>query len=169
MAEMSQASEASSQANVSDKPVYEAGIHIIPTVAEADLGPVLEKIRGALSMGETEIIREEFPARRTLAYTIERAAAGKREKFTESYFGFIKFATDRENIPTVTAALRAMHEIMRFLVIETVREEAVVPRRAVFSSDRLEGETIKKPAAAPEAGGEISEEELNKSIDALVS
>lgn len=169
MAEMSQAPEASSQANVSDKPVYEVGFHIIPTVAEADLGSVLEKIRAALSKGETEIIREEFPAKRTLAYTIERAAAGKREKFTESYFGFIKFATDREYVSALAAALRAMNEVVRFLIIETVREDAVVPRRAVFSSDRLEGETIKKPTAAPEAGGEISEEELNKSIDALVS
>ena len=66
-------------------------------------------------------------------------------------------------------ALRGMSEVLRFLVIETVREDVVAPRRAVFSSDRLEGEPIKKPTAAPEAVREISEEELNKSIDALVN
>ncbi len=51
-----------------------------------------------------------------------------------------------------------------------MREDATVaPRRAVFTSDRLEGETIKKPAAAPEEKTAVSEEELDKSIDALVS
>lgn len=171
MAEMSQAVEASTQANEAQAiPVYEVGFHIVPTVVEADLGAVLEKIRGALAKSDAEIIKEEFPAKKTLAYTIERrATAGKREKFTESYFGFIKFAIERGAITEFAAALRGMNEVLRFLIIETVREETVVPRRAVFSSDRLEGETIKKPTAAPEATGEVSEEELNKSIDALVS
>jgi ribosomal protein S6 len=169
MAEMSQAAEASSQANASQKPVYEIGFHVLPTVAESEVGSVVEKIRAALSKSDAEIIKEEFPVKRQLAYTVERAVAGKREKYNESYFGFIKFATDREQIGAFTAAIKAMSEVLRFLIIQTVREEVVAPRRAVFSSDRLEGETIKKPTAQPEVSGEISEEELNKSIDALVN
>ncbi|MDO8548367.1 MAG: 30S ribosomal protein S6 [bacterium] len=171
MAEMSHAegnSEASSQASEgSERSVYEVGFHIVPTVAEAEIGSVLEKLRAALAKGDAEIIKEEFPAKKTLAYMIERSLTGKREKYTESYFGFIKFAMDKAKVAEFTATLRATSEILRFLVIETVREEAVVPRRAVFSSDRLEGETIKKPTTVPEASREISEEELNKSIDAL--
>lgn len=162
--------EGSSQANEAQaKPVYEVGFHIVPTVAESEIGSVLEKIRALLAKGDAEIIKEEFPAKKTLAYTVERSTTGKREKYTESYFGFIKFAMEREAVPAFTSALRALSEILRFLLIETVREEVVAPRRAVFSSNRLEGETIKKPAVAPEATGEISEEELNKSIDALVN
>jgi ribosomal protein S6 len=158
------------QANeASEKPVYEVGFHIVPTVAESELGTVLEKIRALLAKGDAEIIKEEFPAKKTLAYVVERSVAGKREKYAESYFGFIKFAIGKDAVGAFTAALRGTSEVLRFLVIETVREDAVAPRRAVFSSDRLEGETIKKPVATPEISGEVSEEELNKSIDALVS
>jgi len=170
MAETSQAAEASSHANQADeRPVYEVGFHVVPTVAETEVGGVVDKVRAALTKGNAEIIKEEFPVKKTLAYVVERSTTGKREKYAESYFGFIKFAMDKDAIGEFTATLRATNEVLRFLIINTVREEAVAPRRAVFSSDRLEGETIKKPTAAPEAAGEVSDEELNKSIDALVS
>jgi hypothetical protein len=55
------------------------------------------------------------------------------------------------------------------LLVETVREDVAPTRRAVFTSDRLEGETLKKPVAEAEKPAEVSEEELDKSIDALVA
>jgi ribosomal protein S6 len=159
--------EASSQAEVSKQPVYEVGFHIVPTVAEAEVGDVVEKIRALL--GSAEIIKEEYPHKLTLAYTIERSNSGKREKYNEAYFGWIKFATDRGNLPAFQQSLTTMREVLRFLIVETVREDAVKPRRAIFTSDRLEGETIQKPVAAPERAGEVSDEELDKSLEALVN
>ncbi len=167
MAETSQVSpEISSQANADGRPVYEVGFHLLPSIPEEGLGAVVEKIRTLL--GKAEIIAEGFPAKMTLAYTIERAHTGKRDKFTQSYFGWIKFVVeDRSNTQALQESLRTMPEVLRFLVIETTREDAKeAPRRAVFSSDRLEGETIKKPVAA-EKGGEVSQAELDKSIEAL--
>lgn len=171
MAEMSQeAAASSSQANNSDsRPVYEAGFHVVPTVEEGNVGGVLELIRAELQKGGAEIIAEQFPQKITLAYTIERAVAGKREKYNSAYFGSIKFATEREHIPALEKLLRTTPVILRHLLVETVREEAAAPRRAVFASNRLEGETIKKPTSTPETPKEVSEEELQKSIDALVS
>lgn len=169
MAEMSQTEgnpEVSSQANADPRPVYEVSFHVVPAVAEAQIGGVVEKIRAELAKGNAETITEGTPQKMSLAYTIERAEAGKREKFTESYFGFIKFATERENIPQLGEWLRNNKEILRYLIIETVREEAPV-RRAIFTSDRLAGETISKPTAAPEKIAEVSEEELEKGIEAL--
>lgn len=152
-------------------PVYEIGFHVVPTVAEDGVAAVVEKIRAAL--GSAEIIAEHFPQKMLLTYQVERSVQGKREKYTEAYFGFIKFAlaeaAERSAIPTLQAALTALPEVLRFLIIETVREDAPNPRRAVFTSSRLEGETIKKPEAAPERAAEVSEEELDKSIDALVN
>ena len=181
MVDMSQAAEASSQATSSPSaapvknttPVYEVSFHIVPTVGEDGVPAVLERVRtllGDLSDGKAgaEIISQTFPTKMTLAYRVERAQAGAREKYTESYFGFIKFATNRENIATIEQGLRALHEVLRYLLIETVREDITqAPRRAVFSSDRLEGKTIEKPAHAPEKAAEVSEAELDKSIEAL--
>ena len=60
--------------------------------------------------------------------------------------------------------------MLRSLIIETVREDIVPPKaRAVFTSDRLEGETIKAPKAPKEVPAEVSEAELDKSIDALTT
>lgn len=168
--------EGLSQATADSRHVYEVGFHLVPTVGEDGVAAVVEKIRKLL--GDAEIIAEHFPQKMTLAYTIERATQGpsttlgasKREKYSESYFGSIKFATEREALPALAEALRAMKEVLRFLLIETVREEAPAPaRRAVFTSSRLEGEVLQKPVAREEKGGEVSEEELDKSIEALVS
>lgn len=169
MAEMSQTVEVSSQANMSQsQPVYEVGFHIVPTVGDEGVAGVVDQIRSAL--GTAEIISDSFPQKMRFAYTIERSTAGKREKYDDAYFGFIKFATDREAIPAFEQALRANRNVLRSLLIETVREEiAIAPRRAVFASDRLEGETIQKPVAVEEKAVEVSQEELDKSIDALVS
>jgi ribosomal protein S6 len=167
MTQKSQAPEVLSQANKSETPVYEVGFHIVPTVQEDGVAAVVEKVRAILD--GAEIISEQFPARMTLAYTVERSVQGKREKYQDAYFGFMKFALEREAMPAFQVALRAMPEVLRFLVIETVREDAPAPRRVVFTSRQLEGETIKKPEVVAEKSSEVSEEELNKSIDALVS
>lgn len=175
MAETAQAPEASTQApNLSPQgnknPVYEVGFHLIPTIGEEGIGAAVEAIRKAL--GDVEIIKESFPNKVSLSYTVERATAGKREKYTQSYFGWIKFALTaemgREVIPTLQTALGAMQHVLRFIVIETVREDISVARqRTVFVSDRLEGKTLEKPTAAKETPTEVSEEELDKSIEAL--
>lgn len=172
MAEMSQTeaeSQVSSQAKPKDtRPVYEVGFHVVSTVEEAQVGGVVEKIRTELAKSNAEIIGEQFPAKMTLAYVIERAHSGKREKYAEAYFGWIKFATEPAAIAPLAELLQNTQEILRHLIVETVREDASV-RRAVYTSDRLEGETIKKPTAAPEKKADVSEEELEKSIEALVS
>lgn len=172
MAEVSHPAEAeSSQARIStdERPVYEVGFHVVPTVGDEGVMAVVEKVRALL--GGAEIISEQVPQKMTLAYIIERSNVGKREKYSEAYFGFIKFALDREAIPAFEDGLRADRDVLRFLLIETVREDiTAAPRRAVFASDRLEGETIKKPTApTEEKGPDVSEEELDKSLDALVA
>ena len=90
-------------------------------------------------------------------------------KIQKEHIGQIKFAFEKSNTAGLEATLRGMKDILRFLLVETVREDSATPRRAIFTSDRLEGETIKKPESAPEKAAEVSEEELDKSIEALVN
>ena len=161
---LTQANTASSDATY---PIYEIGYHLIPTLTEEGVVAAVEALRRTL--GDAEILKDEAPVKIPLAYIVERRGQGKREKYAEAYFGFIKFTTAKENIPAIEQYLRATHEVLRHLLIETVREDATTARRAIFTSDRLEGETIKKPLAEAEKAVEVSEEELDKSIDALVA
>ena len=166
MDETAQAPAASTQAPAKDTPVYELGFHVVPTVGDDGVSAVVESIRKLL--GDAEIISEGFPQKMQLAYQVERSTQGKREKYNESYFGWIKFATERETIPALEKWLKDAPSVLRSLIIQTVREDiAAAPRRAVFSSDRLEGKTLEKPLGTPEKAGEVSQEELDKSIEAL--
>jgi ribosomal protein S6 len=175
MAEISQATgeaQASSQANApkDSRPIYEIGFHVVPTVTEAQLSDAMADLRAHIAKAGGEVVSGGEPTKMTLSYVIERAVAGKREKYTESYFGWVKFVVEeRAGIPELESYLQHNRAVLRYLFIETVREEAAAPRRAVFASNRLEGETIKKPSSAPEVStGPVSEEDLDKSIEALV-
>jgi len=164
-----QATDASTEAEVQAPQIYEVGFHLVPTIAEDGVGAAVEKIRKLIGE-DAELISEGYPQKMQLAYQVERAAQGKREKYNESWFGWIKFAQAKEKIPALEQALNASREVLRSLIIETVREDIVPPKaRAVFTSDRLEGETIKKPTGPAEVAAPVSEAELDKSIDALVS
>jgi ribosomal protein S6 len=163
-----QATDASSEADVTSQPVvYEVGFHLVPTIAEDGVGAAVEKVRKLIG-DDAELISEGYPQKMSLAYVVERATQGKREKYIEAWFGWIKFAQMRNKIPQLEAALNDSRDVLRSLIIETVREDIAPPKaRAVFTSDRLEGETIKKPAAPQEVATPVSEAELDKSIDAL--
>jgi ribosomal protein S6 len=176
MAEMSHTdaqAEVSSQANAKNDEVavYEAAFHLVSSLTEDEVAKVVERIREELSQAKAETIAEGFPQKMTLAYTIERpVSGGRRERHSASYFGWIKFEAAPEAAEALHATLRSMREVLRYLLITTIREDiSAIPRRALFSSDRLEGKTIQKPTTTPEKKGEVSEEELNKSIEALVN
>jgi ribosomal protein S6 len=165
-----QATEAAPAADAARAPIiYEVGFHLVPTIAEDGVGAAVEKVRKLIG-DDAEFISEGYPQKMQLAYQVERATQGKREKYNEAWFGWIKFAQVPGKIPALEAALVATNEVLRSLIIETVREDIVPPKaRAVFASDRLEGETIKKPAAPQEKPAEVSQAELDKSIDALTT
>src|SRR5258707_1167732 len=97
---LTQTNTAGSSAN--KQPVYEVGLHVLPTLSEADRAGGVDKIRALF--GDAEIIKEKSPHKLTLAYTVERATSGKRKKYNEAYFGWINFATDKGTIPPVQSA-----------------------------------------------------------------
>ncbi len=171
MTDSSQEQGSFTQAISDEKAVLETGFHIVPTVAEAEVGAVVERVRTSVEKVGGSIIAQEMPKRMQLAYRIERPVAGKREKYTESYFGWIKFEAPKGAAKQIEHDLHEMTEILRFIIIHTTREAITFTPRVVFSSDRLEGKTIEKPAivAAEEKKAAVSEEELDKSIDSLVS
>lgn len=159
----------SSQAAPKDtRPLYEVGFHLVPTLEESALAGVVNTLHDRITKAGGEVVREQFPAKTPLTYVIERSVSGKREKYGESYFGWAQFvAMEKEGIPGLETFLQQSKEVLRYLLIHTTYENTAAQRRAVFSSNRLEGETIKKPADVEE-GGEVSEADLDKSIDALV-
>ncbi len=169
--QVSQEAEASfTQANGSEKSVYEAGFHIVPTVAEDKLGGVVERLRTEIEKADGSIISEGFPKKIQFAFVIERANAGKREKYSEGYFGWMKFEAPAEAAKKLEAFIALDKDVLRSLIIHALREDISTHAvRSVFSSNALAGEVLQNKPVAPEAQQiEVSNEEIDKSINFLV-
>lgn len=157
--------------------VYEVGYIILPSLTEEKVTEEVSGLRGAIEAAGAAIIAEEFPKLRTLAYTMDRSLETKRQKFNEGYFGWIKFDLPVAEISKVKSELEKRQNILRHLVIKTVRENTLfgpkLSSRKGEEGEVAEGEptdagvTINL-ANTSEDTVAAAKKEIDKSIDALV-
>ena len=161
-----------SGAEGADVLVYELGYHILPTVAEEALAGEVDALKTLLVQADGVFIAEEAPKRINLAYKMEKGERGKNTYFDSAYFGWMKFELLPEKTLELKDALENRPNMLRFLLIKTVREDTRVGWRAELFEERESGTTIAKaPVVGRAPEGErpiISEEELDKSIEELV-
>jgi ribosomal protein S6 len=146
--------------------IYEVSFHAPVAVGEDGAAAVFERVKGLIASLNGSLIAEGAPKRMPLATEIVRSVTGKREHHTEGYFSWIKYEAPAESAPALEIALKKDREVLRYLLIVTVRDSG--PAARFLSSDRLEGETIRKREPVEASKGPVSEEELDKSIEQLV-
>jgi len=151
--------------------VYEVGYLFLPTLSEENLGEEVAFIRGIIEKNGGEFISEDFPKRRVLAYEMSKVIETKRYKYQEAYFGWVKFEIDGSTLANIKKDLEAHTNILRFLLINTVRENTLYFPKvsgvkkeggvdvSEISEEESEIVSNKTPASA---------EEIDKSIEALV-
>lgn len=154
--------------------VYELGYHLLPTIDEADVLTSVAKIKSLIDEREGNIISEEMPKLISLAYDISKSVNTKKLKFGKAYFGWVKFEMDPAKILDLKNKIESLSEILRMIVIKTVKENTIhTPKIPMFKKENREGAMItsKDFSASPEEieKTEISEEEIDKSIDELVN
>jgi ribosomal protein S6 len=149
--------------------VYEVGYLMVPTIAEENVGGEVTTLKDMLSENGAQFISDEYPKMMELAYEMSRSIANKKAKFSTGYFGWVKFEIPTENILTVKASLDKNESIIRFLLIKTVRESTMSPKRTFTKTDGAGAKrrTTSKSAESTEAMP-IDEETIDKDIDALV-
>ena len=154
----------------SDEKIYEVGYHIVSSVAEEQIPAEVEKIKAFLAKEKAVIISEEAPKLRPLAYSIKKAFGSTYKTFDKAYFGFIKFALgETGDIRNIDLSMKNSESVLRYLVIKTVRENTMYsPKITVFSDKEAKIKTFKEDKVVK---GEktATAEEIDKSIDALVS
>ncbi len=150
-----------------DLEIYEVGFHILPNVAEFDLETEFSKIKDLILEKEGTVITEEYPVLINLAYEISKKIETKNMHFDKAYFGFIKFEIVRENISEIKNKLDGFKNILRFLIIKTVRENTIfTPKQQLFKKDNKNSVVVNE-----EDKVDIDEEAevlIDKSIDELV-
>ncbi len=112
-----------------NKKIYEVGYHVMPNLSEEELAKVVEGIKGMLSKMEAEVIVDQYPTAMTLAYQIVKEIENKNHKFGSAFFGWIKFEMGGEHLEEFTAAMEKNMNILRFMLIKTVRESTLATPR----------------------------------------
>ena len=152
-----------------EEKIYEIGYHVISSVAEENIPAEVEKIKAVLNKEKAEIVSEENPKLRPLAYSIKKAFGGQYKTFDKAYFGWVKFVLpEGGDIAKIEKVLKGSDTVLRYLIVKTIRENTMYsPKITVFSDKEAK---IKHVAVKEEKEVKpVSIEEIDKSIDELVS
>lgn len=141
--------------------IYELGYHLIPTLPEEKLSEAVLGVKSAIEGKKGVFISEDFPKMKALSYTLDRTTAGKREHFTHAYFGWVKFELPYEGLSSLREELQNNPLIMRLILVQTVRENTLATLRTPLIK-----KTEEPKRDMPKQ--EVSQEELDKSIEKLV-
>jgi ribosomal protein S6 len=150
------------QTEESDNGVYELGFLLVPDVTEEKLPELFGNLKDMIVAKGAIAISEEFPKHIPLAYTMEKTINNKIERFNFGYFGWIKFELDGSKCAELEAALRLRTDVIRHLLVSTVRENTIASKRAFGVRRRTEDKSGKESAP------EMSKEEIDREIEALV-
>jgi len=164
-------SKKASIAKNSNEKIYEVGYHIVSSVSEENIPSEVEKIKSYLAKEKAVILSEEMPKLRPLAYSIKKAIGGSYKVFDKAYFGFIKFELGEEaDIKTIDSSMKNNESVLRYIIIKTVRENTMYsPKITVFSDKDAKIKKVFKEDKVIKGEKTATIEEIDKSIDALVS
>ena len=140
--------------------IYEVGFLIIPSVSEEKLADEMTSIRQEIENPGGIVISEEFPKMRPLTYAMIKEVGAKSYKFSSAYFGWIKFELPQGALSLFRDAIKTREFLLRFLLIETVRENTLATLRTYRKPD------IEKKGSE---GSKLSSEEIDRQIEDLVT
>ena len=111
-----------------DPRCYEVGYLLSPAVRDENLTSALAKIQDTITAAGGTIIAEGEPEFIDLAYEMTRVIENKNIRFTQAYFGWIKFTLEPKQIVEINAVLETNIDIIRFLVLKTVEENTIIAK-----------------------------------------
>ncbi len=148
--------------------VYELGYLLVPTIAADDVPAMYGNLKELVSSLGGEAISDEMPKMINLAYSMVKVVSNVRSKFSTAYFGWIKFTMDSEKVLDLKKKLDLDPNVIRFLILKTVKENTIAAKRYV-RSDMQRGGRPTKRSNENETVAPINKEEIDKEIDALVA
>jgi len=151
-----------------DLQVYEVGYLLVPTIREEEVPAFYGNLKELVSTLEGKIISDEMPIIINLAYSMQKTVQNVRNKYDTGYFGWVKFFMSKENISDLKKKLEQDANIIRFLIIKTVKENTIAAKRFAHKDvPRKKISTIK--SGEHTEGAPIDKEEIDKEIDAMVA
>ena len=154
--------------SVSNSRVYEVGYLLVPSIKEEEIPTVYGNLKELVSSLEGKAMSDEMPVMISLAYSMQKTVQNVRNKYDTAYFGWMKFYMDGDKAVILKKKLDLDSNIIRFLIIKTVKENTVAAKRFTHKDiSRKKIQTVKSPDSTE--GVEINKEEIDKEIDAMVA
>jgi len=156
--------------------VYEIGYLLIPHLPETELLGAVSSIKDSFQKEGASFISEGAPKMTKLAYPMRVSHDSKYQTYDSAYFGWLKHSISPENLSVVKEHLDADKNLIRFIVIKTVRENVFVPHEEIKVDKAIKGVVMSKEDEISESKEKkekknkepVSEEEIDKTIDELV-
>ncbi len=142
--------------------IYEVGYFIVSSISEEKALEEMEVIHSIIIKAGGEIISNDVPKMKPLAYTMIKTTSGRNIRYNEGYFGWVKFEIQSLLIDSIKKALDSDENILRYLLVTTVRENTLAPQKVL--TDKEESKEI----ATSEDKKPISVEEIDMKIDAMI-
>lgn len=162
---------ASSEKTAGEGRIYEVGYLLVPNIPEENISVNYGNLRDFIVSLGGELISDEMPKMTQLAYTMDKVIQNKHHRFDVAYFGWIKFEIDPSKVSDIKKKLDMDTEIIRFLILKTIRENTVVGKRFMQAGYKRKSFSAKKEGeeSSVDASLPINKEEIDKEIDAMVS
>jgi ribosomal protein S6 len=152
--------------------IYEVSYLLLPSLALEQVPAKVTALKEMLTSVGGEVISDENPILIDLAYPMTKVVGTTRHKCTTGYFGWIKFELTKEGIGEVKKSLDMNNEILRYLIIKTVRENTLLNGKMKLKFDEVKKHGVGPYEAETEevvsVEKEATPEEIDKSIDDLV-
>ena len=149
--------------------VYEIGYIFVSSIPEEKVADETTRLKDVLTKAGAEVIAFEDPTLRPLAYTMIKKIHGTNHRFTEGYFGWVKFEISATEIEAVKKALDLNENVLRHLLLTTVKENTYLGK--ITPTEAVEQSLI-SPAitatTAPAGAVAATVDEMDKSIDDMV-
>lgn len=149
--------------------IYEIGYLLVPTIEEERIPEAYGNLKETVTSFGGELISDEMPKSIGLAYSMLKVISNVRHKFNTAYFGWVKFEMSTEKVTELKKKLDLDTNVIRFLIVKTVRENTMATKRYVNRDFTRRRPSITKKEGENEAPVEINKEEIDKEIDALAA
>ncbi len=150
--------------------VYEVGYLIVPKVNEDEIPAIYGNLKELIVSFGGEVTSDEMPRMTNLAYTMVKVVSNVRSKYDTAYFGWIKFDMDTQKLLELKKKLDLDPNILRFLIIKTVKENNVATRKfATRDMAKKKVPGVKKEGEVEGTEAPMDKVEIDKEIDAMVS
>lgn len=130
--------------------IYEFSYLLVPTLSHEAAVSKIEALKSKIASYGGEVIGEENPHIRGLAYEMRAAINNAYQTYNDAYFGWVKFELPYEKTGALTKDIELDKEIFRFLLIKTVRENTIWSKRS-----QMKQEAIPEVSTVVEEGGVV--------------